>query len=48
MEVEIYRRILSKRVLWHNRFNHGRVYHEELIRGEGAKGDIGEETLNLG
>lgn len=25
-----------------------RWYHEEFMRGEGAKVDIGEETLNLG
>ena len=53
MEVEIQeksRRNVSKRVVDWSIINsiYEHAYHEEFMRGEGAKGDIGEETSNLG
>lgn len=48
--MEVQENIVSKRVLDWGIINsiNGHEHHEELMRGEGAKGDIGEETSNLG
>ena len=50
IEMEVQENIVSKRVLDWGIINsiNGHEHHEELMRGEGAKGDIGEETSNLG